>query len=177
MSRVADCVAVGLGLFLFAGACSSHPSQGTGGTGGGLGPHGLGGEPGAGGTGAGGQGTGGLGPDGGGGLGSGGSGDGGLGGAGGGGAGGQDAGSPTDAVVCCPADPGPIHGEGVTIGGVRLGGAKTPNYACGLSYDFVCTKNWRLETDAQGCPIWRSDFDHACSPPDGSPPPDADTRY
>jgi hypothetical protein len=161
MSKFVSCAAMAFAMFLMAEACSSHmPGGGAGG-----GPGGLGGTS-AGGSGAGGTGTGGANGDGGsslGGSGAGGAGTGGLGDAGGSGIGGTDAGSPTDAVFCCPPDPDPSRfGSATLIGEVRLGGVGFADGGCGPSFDFFCTTNWRLETDGQGCAIWRYDIAHDC---------------
>jgi hypothetical protein len=103
---------------------------------------------------------------------------GGAGGAGGGagGAGGTDGGTDgPDEHGCCPPDP-------VMSGCMHIGGY-SPNGSCGVTCDFFCATNWRIENDAHGCPAWRYDLRQPlpgetpfCFPqPDGGGPerPDA----
>jgi hypothetical protein len=141
MSRLADFAAVALAVFLLAGGCSSeslHPS-------GDMSPRG-----GAGGAAIGAPADGGNGA-----LGLGGmavSGTGGLRGTGGG-----DTGSPPDAEFCCPPDPQPN-------GCMHLGGQSYLGQ-CFETCDFWGASNWRIETDAHGCPYWRYDYAGPCTPP------------
>jgi hypothetical protein len=142
MSRVADFAAVALAGLLFAGGCSSESLNPTGDM---PSPSGAGGAaigvPATGGNGV--FGLGGMVAV---------SGTGGLRGTGGG-----DAGSPPDAEFCCPPDSYPsgcMH-----LGGQSYGGM------CYVACDFWGSSNWRIETDAHGCPYWRYDYGGACMPP------------
>lgn len=36
---------------------------------------------------------------------------------------------------------------------------------CYVTCDFWGSSNWRIETDANGCPSWRYDLGRACMPP------------
>jgi hypothetical protein len=56
-----------------------------------------------------------------------------------------------DAARCCPIDPGMVTG-----GCVFLGGRDT--HGCFQTCDFYCSLNWRVETDADGCPTWHMDY-------------------
>ena len=140
--KLAGCGAIALAMILAVGACSS--TVGSGGTGGaGAGGGGVGGWLSIDGGRSGGDGTGGMGV-------------GGEVGQGGAGVGGQDGGA-TDAEFCCPPDSQPN-------GCMHLGGQSYLGQ-CPETCDFWGSSNWRIETDAHGCPHWRYDYGGACTPP------------
>jgi hypothetical protein len=47
---------------------------------------------------------------------------------------------------------------------MHLGG-QAYNGACFETCDFWGSSNWRIETDAHGCPYWRYDYGGACTLP------------
>jgi hypothetical protein len=51
-------------------------------------------------------------------------------------------------ATCCPRDQ-------ALSGCMSLGGSSTNG--CGKSCDFFCSTNWRVETNADGCEVWRYD--------------------
>jgi hypothetical protein len=66
------------------------------------------------------------------------------------GTGGGDTGSPPDAEFCCPPDSFPTSC-------MHLGGQSYKGM-CDEVCDFWGSSNWRVETDAHGCPAWRYDY-------------------
>jgi len=61
---------------------------------------------------------------------------------------------------CCPLDngnAGPMP-VGPAHGCMYLGGSSgAAGLGCGLSCDFFCSYNWRVEKDANGCDVWNYD--------------------
>jgi hypothetical protein len=51
---------------------------------------------------------------------------------------------------CCPISPSPS-------GCMYTGGADHGGRSCEMTCDFFCSTNWRIETDQQGCEVWRWD--------------------
>jgi hypothetical protein len=56
----------------------------------------------------------------------------------------------SDGPRCCPPDKSP-NGADVRLGGFSYGGS------CGVTYDFYCSTNWRIEHDEHGCQVWNYD--------------------
>ena len=53
-----------------------------------------------------------------------------------------------DSNGCCPPDA--ELGSCMHLGGYSPGG-------CGRTCDFYCSTNWRIENDANNCPVWKYD--------------------